>query len=147
VTAPTAVSAIFGPSEIAITGAKRDEPIATARLVCYWIERIVEARSYPAIARRYDRKNHDTVIRGVRRIQKRLETDALLSRRVAAVLELMGHASPSSLRPCATFAAGVADGRAWDFLPGVRDASDVCAADGCGYRRAAHDLANGRAVA
>lgn len=58
----------LGVSEIDIQSARRTKRIALARHVAMYVARTLTTASYPEIGRRIGRRDHTTVIHGVRRI-------------------------------------------------------------------------------
>lgn len=66
-------SYLVSPGELA--GNDRHKNIAEARIVAYWLLRVVGKMSFPEIGRAMGGKDHTTAMSGVRRCQKRRAED------------------------------------------------------------------------
>lgn len=61
---------------IEMTSARREQPIARARQVGMYLARELTPMSYPAIGRLFGKRDHTTVIHGVRLIERLMVEDA-----------------------------------------------------------------------
>jgi chromosomal replication initiator protein len=70
-----AVANYTGVSVLDQRSKRRIQNIVLARHMAFWLCRELTDKSYPQIAQRFGNRDHTTVIAGVRRINKLLETD------------------------------------------------------------------------
>jgi chromosomal replication initiator protein len=76
------VSELFSVSLDDLDSSKRSESISSARQVAMALAREFTSMSLPAIASAFSRKDHTTVIHGIRRVETRVQTDSDFARLV-----------------------------------------------------------------
>lgn len=85
------VAELFGLQEAELTSSDRSAPVSTARQVAMTLTRELTDMSLPAIATAFGRKDHTTVIHGIKRIEERAsEEEGLLSIIESARAKLSG---------------------------------------------------------
>jgi chromosomal replication initiator protein len=63
----------FGTTPEALTSPRRTQPATRQRQIVMFVARKMTGRSLPLIARRVGRKDHTTILHGVRAVQARLD--------------------------------------------------------------------------
>lgn len=82
-----AVSAEFGISVLDLVSERKNIRLARPRQIAYWLARMTTPKSFPEIARQIGRRDHTTVMHGIRIVEERRQnepdfrqlTDRLLS--------------------------------------------------------------------
>jgi chromosomal replication initiation ATPase DnaA len=68
------VCSMLRVNKTAIMGQRKTADIAWARHVCFWLTRKLTSGSYPEIADYFQRKDHVTIMHGVRRVDNVRDT-------------------------------------------------------------------------
>ena len=77
--------ASFGVSEVDLMSRRRDQRAVTARQVAMFLAREITHRSYPAIARQFDDRDHTTVMHACSRIAERVRHEPELAEMVESI--------------------------------------------------------------
>jgi chromosomal replication initiation ATPase DnaA len=80
-----AVCAAFGVTRLDLLSHRRQAHLAGARQVAMWLARWHTPFSYPEIGRRFDKRDHTTIIHGVSRVAQRMADDPAFAGRVRAL--------------------------------------------------------------
>lgn len=75
----------FGVSRTDMLSARRDQSIAIPRMVGMYLARTLSLKSFPEIGRRFGRRDHTTIMHGVRRVEEMLKADEQIIASVAAI--------------------------------------------------------------
>jgi chromosomal replication initiator protein len=85
------VAAHFGLTVAKLTSASREQKVALPRQVAMYLCRIIAEEKLQAIAEKFNKKDHTTVIAAVDRVKSLLETDPVIR---TAVLALTAKLAP-----------------------------------------------------
>lgn len=90
------VAAAFEVTPHKIRSASRNRAHVIPRHAAMWIARETTRLSFPVIGRAVGRRDHSSVMHGVRRMEERMAADAVLAARVRGLLVVV-QAGPVSL--------------------------------------------------
>lgn len=79
----------YGFTQVDLLSHRRPAPVALARHVAFYLSRHMTLHSYPDIADFFGGRDHSTIIRGVEKIQKRIEADELFKREIEQLKVLL----------------------------------------------------------
>lgn len=79
------VAASFGVALIEMTSDRRSRAVARPRQVAMYLAKELTGRSLPVIGHHFGRRDHTTVLAGIRRVCGLLDTDSALAGTVATI--------------------------------------------------------------
>lgn len=89
------VAEAYGMTRHDLVGAGRTKPVVEPRHAAMWLARKLTNHSLPAIGRAIGRRDHTTVLSGIRRIQARASTNPDFAARLGALAALIQSTSRS----------------------------------------------------
>jgi len=85
----------FGYTRAELLSQRRAYALVRARQIAMFLAKIMTGATYPEIGRRFDGRDHTTVLHAVRKISGLLETDAALAADIAALKDLISPPPPT----------------------------------------------------
>jgi len=83
------VSAYFDISEIDLKSARRTRSIARPRQVAMYLSKVLTMRSLPEIGRRFNGRDHTTVLHSIRTITELKETDPVIAKAITELTKMI----------------------------------------------------------
>jgi len=85
-----ATARVYGILPSDLLGSKRSKDVAESRQLAMWLLKSNLSFSYPSIGKILGNRDHSTVMHGVQKISKQLETDAKLQDKVKLIRQALG---------------------------------------------------------
>jgi len=85
-----AVAKHFGVERADILSARRTKDVTRPRQVAMYLSKRLTLKSLPEIGRRFGGRDHSTALHGIRKIERLIETDAVLFNLVSIIAQELG---------------------------------------------------------